>query len=190
MTDDLEVHDVGIVVFMPAPGVDPRAYAPGGIPKGEFEVPGPGFAPSGYRNAKAAQRDALNFFLNNALTAGPQLQRQVGVLTGQANESRMSDPLRAAFLAPYQENVNTQYDQARDRLTQDLSDRGIDRSSGAGGAYAGLEGQRARTQSGLISDLYRTEDERQRESQESLRQLLFQLMTGGGGEAGTLFPIL
>ena len=148
------------------------AYAPGGIPKGGFHSPGPGYAPAPFRDAKGRVRDVGNYAANLVFSSGPAYLQAIQRLAEQAGQSQMSDPMRAAYLGPRQEAISNAYTSARGELMRNLADRGLDQSTAAIGGEAALGGRQANAQAGLIADLYRQEDERQRQAQQQLLETL------------------
>lgn len=137
----------------------------------------------GMGSRRIEQRTAQGLY-GNFRRANPYLWSSILNLQGQANQNRMSDPLRSSFLAPRQQAINTSFQQGQNALDRGLTERGLGDSGAMASGLGALEGARSGAQSQMTSDLYQTEDERQRQAQQQLLAALFGISNQGAQGAG------
>ncbi len=125
-------------------------------------------------------RRLARYFEQSVHGALPHQRDALGQLAGQANQSRMSEEGRAAFLAPRLGAIDQAYARAGGYLDRNLAQRGMDTSSAAVQGWSGLEGARAAARGNTINSLFATEDQRQLEAQQALRQYLTSIVQGQG----------
>lgn len=111
---------------------------------------------------------------------------QLGMLREQANTDTFGPDERAATVAPYQEQLDANYDRAEGDMLRSLAARGIDTSSFAAAAQGGLAGQRAGASAELFTKLREAEKMRQLQAQQQFRALLMSLINGGTQNAAAI----
>lgn len=115
----------------------------------------------------------------------PSMIDQLNTLIGQGAQSRMSPELRASFLAPRREAIDQNFDYAQGALDRMLQSRGLGDSGYAVNQFSNLAGQRAGAMSGMMNDLYQTEDQRQMLAQAQARDLLASMLGRSTQQAGS-----
>jgi hypothetical protein len=131
-------------------------------------------------------RSANQAFRRQQEMWGEYLKPALERLREQAGQDRFSDTERAHYLAPHLDALRQQMQGAEGALTRGLQERGLGGSSGMASGLGALLGAGAQARTGVISDLFNREEDRQQRAQEMELQISQALATGQQGLAASL----